>query len=89
MSKNTSEVWNEGYEGNIILVVQEVCDSDGTVADPRAEQHEKSHSGLYFAALQKEETNVHKYQWAAEEPPYCVLETFLRKEMWQKLKAFK
>lgn len=44
----------KGYEWNIILIVKEVCDSNRTVADPRAEQHEKAHSGLYFTALQRQ-----------------------------------
>lgn len=30
----------EGYEGDVVLIVQEVCDSDGTVADPGAEKHQ-------------------------------------------------
>lgn len=44
---------DEGYKGNIILVVQEVRDSNGTVADPCAQQHQEAHPGLNFAALQR------------------------------------
>lgn len=29
-----------GYEGDVLLVVQEVCDGDGTVTDPGTQQHE-------------------------------------------------
>lgn len=42
----------EGYKWHIFLIVQKVRDSDGTVADPRAQQHEEAHSGLHLAALE-------------------------------------
>lgn len=42
----------QGYERNIFLIVQKVCDSYRTVADPRAQQHEEAYPGLHFTALQ-------------------------------------
>ena len=42
---------SQGYEGHVLLVVEEVCDGDGTVADPRAQEHEQAHPGLHLAAL--------------------------------------
>lgn len=42
----------EGYKRDIFLIMQKVRDSDGTVADPRAEQHEEAHPGLHLTALE-------------------------------------
>lgn len=42
----------KGYKWDIILIMQKVRDSDGTVADPRAEQHEEAHPGLHLTALE-------------------------------------
>lgn len=42
----------QGYKGNIFLIVQKVCDSYRTVADPCAQQHEEANPGLHFTALQ-------------------------------------
>lgn len=47
----------QGYKGNIFLIVQKVCDSYRTVADPCAQQHEEAHPGLHFTALQSTKEN--------------------------------
>jgi len=41
----------QGYKGHVGWVVQEVRDSNGAIAEPRAEQHQQSNPGLHFAAL--------------------------------------
>lgn len=46
--------WIEGYKGNIVLIVQEVHDSNWTVADPGAEQHEEADLRLHPTALYTE-----------------------------------
>jgi len=47
-------VWIKGYKGNIVLIVQEVHDSDRTVTNPGAEQHEETDLRLHPTALNTE-----------------------------------
>lgn len=49
-----------GYEGDVLLVVQEVCDSDGTVTDPGTQQHEETDPRLHFTALWMRCAHTHK-----------------------------
>ncbi len=54
-------MWIEGYKRNIVLIVQEVHDSNWTVADPGAEQHEEADLRLHPTALYTE-TKTHNYK---------------------------
>lgn len=47
-------LWIKGYKGNVVLIVQEVHDSDWTVANPGAEQHEETDLRLHPTALYTE-----------------------------------
>lgn len=51
-----------GYEGDVLLVVQEVCDGDGTVTDPGTEQHEETDPRLHFTALWMRRTHTHTHK---------------------------
>jgi len=53
-------VWIKGYKGNIVLIVQEVHDSDRTVTNPGAEQHEETDLRLHPTALNTEK-KPHNY----------------------------
>lgn len=56
---------SEGYKGNIVLIVQKVHDSDWTVTNPGAEQHEETDLRLHPTALYTEENTksiTHSYR---------------------------